>query len=115
MSYGSYNTSTAEVAGSYVVNDKVKIGASYNHAQSSGYNLTPAQYRNANLVATASKADNIAASVFLTPNENLKLFAKAYWNQTYEDGLVWTYRPQQLVDLSAAGRAAATSSTRTSR
>ena len=26
-SYGSYNTSTAEAAGSYVVNDKVKIGA----------------------------------------------------------------------------------------
>ncbi len=27
VSYGSYNTSTAEVAGSYVVNDKVKVGA----------------------------------------------------------------------------------------
>ena len=90
-SYGSYNSSTAEAAGSYVVNDKVKVGASYNHAQSSGYNLTPAQYRNANLVATASKADNIAASVFVTPNDKLKLFAKGYWNQTYEDGLVWTY------------------------
>ena len=90
-SYGSYNSSTAEVAGGHVVSDKVRIGASYNHAQSSGYNLTPAQYRNANLVATASKADNVAASVFLTPNENLKLFAKAYWNQTYEDGLVWTF------------------------
>lgn len=90
-SYGSYNSSTAEAAGSYVVNDKVKIGASYNHAQSSGYNLTPAQYRNANLVATASKADNIAASVFVTPSENLKLFAKGYWNQTFEDGLVWTF------------------------
>ncbi|MBP6770207.1 MAG: TonB-dependent receptor [Reyranella sp.] len=90
-SYGSYNSSTAEVAGGHVVSDKVRIGASYNHAQSSGYNLTPAQYRNANLVATASKADNVAASVFLTPNENLKLFAKAYWNQTYEDGLVWKF------------------------
>lgn len=90
-SYGSYNSSTAEAAGSYVINDKVKVGASYNHAQSSGYNLTPAQYRNANLVATASKADNVAASVFLTPNDKLKLFAKGYWNQTYEDGLVWTY------------------------
>jgi len=90
-SYGSYNSSTAEVAGSYVVNDQVRLGASYNHAQSSGYNLTPARYRNVNLVATASKADNAAASVFLTPNENLKLFAKAYWNQTYEDGLVWKF------------------------
>jgi outer membrane receptor protein involved in Fe transport len=91
VSYGSYNTATAEAAGSVVVNDKVKIGASYNHAQSSGYNLTPAQFQNANLVPTASKADNIAASVFLTPSDKLKLFAKAYWNQTYEDGLVWTF------------------------
>jgi len=90
-SYGSYNTATAEVAGSYVVNDKVKVGASYNHAHSSGYNLTPAQYRNTNLVPTASKADNIAASVFLAPTDKLKIFAKAYWNQTYEDGLVWTF------------------------
>ncbi len=91
VSYGSYNTATAEAAGSYVVNDKVKLGASYNHAQSSGYNLTPAQYQNANLVPTASKADNVAVSAFFTPSDKLKLFAKAYLNQTYEDGLVWTF------------------------
>ena len=91
VSYGSYNTANAEVAGSAIVNDNVKIGMSYNHGQSSGYNLTPAQYQNVNLVPTASKADNVAASVFLTPSDKLKLFAKAYLNQTYEDGLVWTF------------------------
>jgi outer membrane receptor protein involved in Fe transport len=64
---------------------------SYNHGQSSGYNLTPAQYQNVNLVPTASKADNVAASVFLRPSDKLKVFAKAYLNQTYEDGLVWTF------------------------
>jgi len=91
VSYGSYNTANAEAAGSVVVNDKVKVGASYNHAQSSGYNLTPGQYQNTNLVPTASKADNVAASAFLTPSDKLKVFAKAYLNQTYEDGLVWTF------------------------
>jgi outer membrane receptor protein involved in Fe transport len=91
ISYGSYNTANAEVAGSAIVNDNVKIGMSYNHGQSAGYNLTPAQYQNVNLVPTASKADNVAASVFLTPSDKLKLFAKAYWNRTYEDGLVWTF------------------------
>ena len=91
VSYGSYNTATAEAAGGIVVNDKVKVGASYNHVQSSGYNLTPAQYQNVNLVPTASKADNVAASAFLTPSDKLKIFAKAYWNQTYEDGLVWQF------------------------
>ena len=73
------------------MNDNVKLGMSYNHGQSSGYNLTPAQYQNVNLVPTASKADNVAASVFLTPSDKLKVFAKAYLNQTYEDGLVWTF------------------------
>jgi outer membrane receptor protein involved in Fe transport len=91
VSYGSYNTANAEVAGSAIVNDNVKIGMSYDHGQSSGYNLTPAQDQNVNLVPTASKADNIAASVFLTPSDKLKVFAKAYLNQTYEDGLVWTF------------------------
>lgn len=91
VSYGSDNTANAEVAGGAIVNDNVRIGMSYNHGQSAGYNLTPAQYRNVNLVPTASKADNVAASVFLTPSDKLKLFAKAYLNQTYEDGLVWTF------------------------
>ena len=91
VSYGTYNTANAEVAGSAILNDNVKIGMSYNHGQSSGYNLTPAQYQNVNLVPTASKADNVAASVFLTPSDKLKVFAKAYLNQTYEDGLVWTF------------------------
>jgi len=91
VSYGSYNTANAEAASSVVVNDKVKLGASYNHAQSSGYNLTPGQYQNANLVPTASKADNVAASAFLAPSDKLKVFAKAYLNQTYEDGLVWAF------------------------
>ncbi len=85
-SYGSYNSSTAEAAGSYVINDKVKVGRSYNHAQSSGYNLTPAQYRNANLVATASKADNIAASVFVTPNDRAEAVRQGLLEQTTRTG-----------------------------
>ncbi len=91
VSYGSFNTSTAEISTSLAVNDKLKVGLSYNHTQSAGYNTTPAQYRNVNLVPTASKADNVAFSAFLTPSESLKLYAKAYFNQTYEDGLAWTY------------------------
>jgi outer membrane cobalamin receptor len=88
VSYGSYNTANAETAGTVKVNDSLKVGVGYNHAQSSGYNLTPAQYQNANLVPTASKADNIDAAAYLTPNDSLKLLAKAYFHQAYEDGLV---------------------------
>ncbi len=91
VNYGSFNTANAEVAANIAVNDNLKVGLSYNHGQSAGYNLTPAFYRNINLVGTASKADNIAASLFLTPSDKLKLYAKAYYNQTYEDGLVWSF------------------------
>jgi len=91
VSYGTYNTVSTDVSGEVVVNDRLRVGASYSHNQSSGYNLTPAQYQNVNLVPTASKADNVAVSAFLTPTDNLKLFAKAYFNQTYEDGLVWNH------------------------
>ncbi len=95
VSYGSYDTANAEVGGTAVVNDKLKMGLNYNHAQSSGYNLTPAQYQNANLVPTASKVDNIDLSTYLTPGENLKLFAKAYFHQAYEDGLVFNIAHNQ--------------------
>ncbi len=91
VSYGSFGTSNDEIAGTLAVNDKLKVGLAYNHAQSAGYNLTPTQYQNANLVPTASKADNIAFSSFLTASENLKLFAKVEFNQSYEDGLVWRF------------------------
>jgi outer membrane receptor protein involved in Fe transport len=95
VSYGSYNTANAEVGGTVVANDKLKMGLNYNHAQSSGYNLTPPQYQNANLVPTASKADNVDFSAYLTPGENLKLFAKAYFHQAYEDGLVFNIAHNQ--------------------
>jgi outer membrane receptor protein involved in Fe transport len=89
VSYGSFNTGNAEVGGTAAINDSLKVGLNYNHAQSSGYNLTPPQYQNPNLVPTASKADNIDASAYFTPNDKLRLFAKAYFHQAFEDGLVF--------------------------
>ncbi|HEU5096036.1 MAG TPA: TonB-dependent receptor plug domain-containing protein, partial [Reyranella sp.] len=71
VNYGSYDTLHADASGTVVLNDRVKAGLDYNHQQSAGYNLTPSQYRNANLVATASKVDNVAFSTYLTPNDNL--------------------------------------------
>ena len=90
VSYGMYNTANANVGGSALVNDKLSVGVNYNHFQSSGYNLTPAQYQNVNLVPTANKSDNFDASAYFNSGENLKLFAKAYFHQAFEDGLVWS-------------------------
>src|SRR5581483_7903396 len=50
--YGSYDTLHTEASGTVALNDRVKAGLDYSHQQSAGYNLTPPQYRNANLVAT---------------------------------------------------------------
>jgi len=95
VNYGSYDTLHADAGGTVVLNDRVKAGLDYSRQQSAGYNLTPPQYRNANLVATASKVDNVAFSTYLTPNDNLSLFAKAYYHQAYEDGLVWSLAHNQ--------------------
>ena len=89
LSYGSYNTTNVNVGGTAIVNDRLKMGLAYNHAQSSGYNLTPAQYQNANLAPTASKADNVDFSAYFNPTDQLRMFAKAYFHQAYEDGLVF--------------------------
>ena len=43
VSYGMHNTANANLGASALVNDKLSVG-NYNHFQSSGYNLTPAQY-----------------------------------------------------------------------
>jgi outer membrane receptor protein involved in Fe transport len=93
--YGSFNTANAGVDGAYVFGNGLSAGASYNHSSSSGYNLTPAQYQNPNLVATASKVDNVNFALNAAPSENLKLFAKAYLHQAYEDGLVWAMAHNQ--------------------
>ncbi|HEY4168854.1 MAG TPA: TonB-dependent receptor [Reyranella sp.] len=87
--YGSYNTFNGEGYGSMIFNDRMKVGLSYGHSQSSGYNLTPPQYQNPNLVPTASWADNVNFSAYLTPSDSTQLFAKAYFHQASESGLTW--------------------------
>ncbi len=89
VNFGSYNTFNGEGTVGVIANDKLKLGASYSHAQSSGYNLTPAQYQNPNLVPTASWVDNVNFTALLTPSESTRLFAKGYFHQASESGLVW--------------------------
>jgi hypothetical protein len=48
-----------------------RSGLNYNHFQSSGYNLTLAQYQNVNLVPTANKSDNFDASAYFNSGEIL--------------------------------------------
>ena len=91
-SYGSYNSSTAEAAGSYVVNDKVQDRRELQPRPELGLqsDARPVPERPIWSQRHPRPTTSPPASSW-RPNENLKLFAKAYWNQTYEDGLVWTY------------------------
>jgi outer membrane receptor protein involved in Fe transport len=93
--YGSYNTANGVFNGTVVASDRLKASVDYAHSQSSGYNLTPAQYQNANLVPTASKSDNVTVSAYFDANDSLKLFSKAYFHQAYEDGLVYALAHNQ--------------------
>ena len=88
--FSNDNTGNANVGASGILNDKLAVGVNYNHFQSAGYNTTPSQYQNANLVPTFNKSDNLDASVYFDNKENLKLFAKAYFHQAFEDGLTWS-------------------------
>jgi outer membrane receptor protein involved in Fe transport len=90
-SYGSFNTFLGSAGATWRFNDRVKAGLDYAHSNTSGYNLTPSQYQNGNLVATASQVNNVTFSTYLTPSDNLKILAKAYYHQSYEDGLVWEF------------------------
>ena len=94
VNYGSYNTVNAGADGAWVFGNG-SAGASYNHSQSSGYNLTPQQYQNPNLVPTASQVDNVNFTLNAAPTDKLTLFSKAYFHQAYEDGLVWAMAHNQ--------------------
>ncbi|HTP73227.1 MAG TPA: TonB-dependent receptor [Burkholderiaceae bacterium] len=89
--YGSYNTFNGAASATVRFNDRVRVGIDYANATTSGYNLTPAQYVNGHLVATASEVNNVTLSAYLTPSDNLKILTKAYYHQSFEDGLVWTF------------------------
>ncbi|MBS0549438.1 MAG: TonB-dependent receptor [Proteobacteria bacterium] len=93
--YGSYNTTSTGVEGSWVFDKRLSAGLNYSHASSSGYNLTPGAYQNPNLVPTSSKVDNVNVTLNAAPSEALSLFAKAYYHQAYEDGLVWALSHNQ--------------------
>ena len=42
------------------------------------------------MTPTFNKSDNLDASMYFDNQDNLKLFAKAYFHQAFEDGLTWS-------------------------
>lgn len=89
VSYGSFNTRTADVAATLLATEQLKVGASVGITKSDGYNQTPVQYRNPYMVPTASQSGNLLVSAFYTPNQDSKYYVKLSRSLTDEKGLVW--------------------------
>lgn len=89
ISYGSFNTRTLGVAQTLLSTDEWKVGVNLNGTKSDGYNQTPAQFRNPNMVPTASQSGNMLVSAYYTPNQDSQYYLKASGSRTQEKGLVW--------------------------
>lgn len=89
VSYGSFNTRTLDVSATLFASDLLKVGISVGGTNSDGYKQTPAQYRNPNMVATASQSRNVLLSVFFTPSPDSKYYAKLSKSVSDETGLIW--------------------------
>ncbi len=89
VSYGSFNTRTADAAITLVSTPVLKVGLTASTYHTDGYNLTPEQYRNASNVATSGFANNVALSFYLTPDAASKYYLEIYDHDKHEDGLVY--------------------------
>ena len=89
ISYGSFNTITADADATLYASDLLKVGLSIGGTSSDGYNQTPVEFRNPNMVATSSHSTNLLLSAFYTPNLASKYYVKVSKSVTDEAGLVW--------------------------
>lgn len=89
VSYGSFNTKTADVATTLFSSDRWKVGASFDGTKSDGYNQTPQEFRNPNMVPTASHSGNMNVSTYYTPSADSKYYLKVSGSLAQEYGLIW--------------------------
>jgi outer membrane receptor protein involved in Fe transport len=89
LGYGSYNTMTMDAAATLVANDRVRVGLNLGSTRSDGYNQTPAEYRNPNMVPTEWGTDNVMLTTVLTPAAGSRYYLKAIAHTSKEAGLVW--------------------------
>jgi outer membrane receptor protein involved in Fe transport len=89
VSYGSFNTLTADATATLYASDQFKLGLSVGSTNSDGYKLIPTKYSNPYMAATDSDSTNILLSAFYTPNQDSKYYAKLSRSVTNESDLVW--------------------------
>jgi outer membrane receptor protein involved in Fe transport len=89
VSYGSFNTRSVDAAVTLVATPVLKVGLTASTFHTDGYNLTPAQYRNASTVATAAFSNDVSLSFYLTPDSASKYYLELYDHDKHEDGLVY--------------------------
>ncbi|MDE2402616.1 MAG: TonB-dependent receptor [Burkholderiales bacterium] len=89
LSYGSFNTVTADAAATLLANDTLKVGLNVGVTRSDGYQQTPAEFGNPRMSATQSETDNLLLSAVLTPTAGSRYYLKGFAHQSREQGLTW--------------------------
>lgn len=88
-SYGSNASTTLDLAGTLLANDRLKVGVNLGLAGTDGYMQVPAEYRNPYMTRTESRADNLLLTTILTPSAASRYYLKAQAHRSKEEGLVW--------------------------
>jgi outer membrane cobalamin receptor len=86
---GSFNTETVDASVGTALSDELKLALNYGASNSGGYNQTPTQYQNPNMVPTASQVGNFNAALNYQPNAVSHYFLKLQASNTKENGLIW--------------------------
>jgi outer membrane receptor protein involved in Fe transport len=89
VSYGSFNTFTADVALGFSPTDQIRLGATYGIVKTDGYDQTPKPYRNPYMDATASQNNNFSVDAIYNPNNSDQFYIKFLDHSINEHGLVW--------------------------
>lgn len=103
VSYGSFNTRTANVAATLVSSDQLKIGISFGETLSDGYNTTPTEYRNSRMTSSSSQAGNATLSAYYSPSKDSKYYLKIGGHKIKESGQVWDITSNSWEKYQIAG------------
>ena len=89
VSYGSFNTYSADASLGYALTDSLRVGVTYDVAKTDGYNQTPEIYRNPNMDAAASQNTNVSASLVYVPSAKANFYLKFLDHRIAERGLTY--------------------------
>lgn len=102
-SYGSFNTKIWDVAATLFSSETLTVGIGVGGANSDGYQLTPSQYRNSKMSATASETGYAALSAYYRPSRDSTYYVKLNGHTTKQSGQVWDIAKNSWEKIQISG------------